>query len=398
MRLTRQFVEFAEALKPSKETVENLKRTFKGLFSVLDIVKEVIFGVVGVIGDLISASSAGSGGFLSLTANVGDALVAFHKWLIEGGRLAKFFDGLGKVLSAPLQIISRLAGALKTLLSSFAEGFGGFGADVDGVSSSLSGFGKVLEVVGKLFDKLLDGISGVGNLFAPVAESIGKGIASIGVAIGEAASGMNFDAILQVIRTGLLAGIALLFKNFLGKGAGIDQLTKGFAGIGGGILKNISGSFAALTGSLQAMQQNIKAKTLKEIAIAVGILAISMVALSFVDPERLKSSLAAITVAFGELLGAMAILTAVSKTAGFIKLPVIGAALILFAGAITVLSTAVLILSTLSWGELLRGLSGIAALLGHSCCSDWTIVCEFSRTYSGWYWYYCSCYWFENHG
>ena len=71
------------------------------------------------------------------------------------------------------------------------------------------------------------------------------------------------------------------------------------------------------------MQQNIKAETLKEIAIAVALLAGSMVAMSLVDPSRLKSSLAAMTVAFGELLGAMAILTAVSKTAGFIKLPVI---------------------------------------------------------------------------
>ena len=303
MNLTVQFAHFAEALKPGRETIENLKRTFKGLFSVLDIVKEVIFGVVGVIGDLLGSVGEGRGGVLSFTASIGDILVAFHKWLIEGGRLAKFFDGLRKVLSAPIQIISRLAGALKTMASSFIEGFGGFGGNIDGVSSSLSGFGKVLEVVGKLFNKLLDGISGFGDLMAPVAESIGKGIASIGVAIGEAASGMNFDAILQVIRTGLLGGIFLMFKNFLGKGAGIDQLTKGFAGIGGGILKNLSGSLSALQGNLMAMQQNIKADTLKKIAIAVALLAGSMVAMSLVDPERLKTSLAAMTVAFGELLG-----------------------------------------------------------------------------------------------
>ena len=55
MDLTVQFAHFAEALKPGRETIENLKQTFKGLFSCLDIVKEVIFGVVGVIGDLLGA-------------------------------------------------------------------------------------------------------------------------------------------------------------------------------------------------------------------------------------------------------------------------------------------------------------------------------------------------------
>ena len=38
----------------------------------------------------------------------------------------------------------------------------------------------------------------------PVAESMGKGLRVVGVAIGEPRLGMNFDAILQVIRTGLL--------------------------------------------------------------------------------------------------------------------------------------------------------------------------------------------------
>ena len=39
--LTKRFKQFAEALKPSRETVDNLKRTFRGLFAILDIGKQI---------------------------------------------------------------------------------------------------------------------------------------------------------------------------------------------------------------------------------------------------------------------------------------------------------------------------------------------------------------------
>src|SRR4029077_13752442 len=116
---------------------------------------------------------------------------------------------------------------------------------------------------------------------------------------------------------GLLGGIFLMLKNFFGKGSAINQLTKGF---GGGILSSISGSFKALQGNLVAMQNNVKADTLKKIAIAVGILAASMVALSFIDSKKLSTALSGMTVAFAELLGAMAILTKITGTKGFLAM------------------------------------------------------------------------------
>ena len=357
MNLTVTFANFVAGLRPSVETVENLKRTFKGLFSVLDIVKEVIFGVVGVIGDLIGATGAGGGGFLSFTANVGDALVAFREWLIEGGRLASFFDKLTGVLKAPINLLKALGKALGDLFSGFSPG--GFSDQIGGITNAMTPLQKVMEGVTNVWNSFLDAVGNSGNVLKPVVDAIIQLITGLGSAIGDAAANMNFDAILQVIQTGLFAGVFLMFKKFLGKGSLLEQL-----GGKGGILGNVSGMFDALRGSMVAMQQNIKADTLQKIAIAIGILAASIVALSFVDPERLKSSLTAMTVAFGQLLGAMAILGNISKSLGFIKMPVIAASMILLAGAIVVLSAAVVILSRLSWEELAKGLGGVAVLLG----------------------------------
>jgi len=356
--LTKRFQDFAEALKPSPTTIENLRRTFRGLFAILDIGKQVISGIFHFFSRLFNAAGGGEGKFLNLTARIGDFIVALDESLKKGNKITKFFDGLAGVLGAPLKLLGALADAVSNLFEGFSSA--GISDEIDGVTSSLSPFSKILQAVANAWNRFIEGFAGSGDVFQSIGESVAKGLGTFVTAFGNAMSTMNFEAILAVIRTGLLVGLTVMFKKFLGKGSAIDQITKGF---GGGILANISGTFKALEGSMVALQNNIKAKTLKEIAIAIALLTASVVALSFVDPERLKSSLTAMTVAFGQLLGAMAILGNITKTMGFVKMPVIAGAMILLAGAITTLSIAVVILSRLSWEELAKGLGGVAALL-----------------------------------
>ena len=357
MNLTVMFAHFAEALKPSKETVEDLKRTFRGLFALMDIGKMIITGIFSVFGHLFGVMGKGSGGFLEFTGNIGDFLVKLDETLKKGNKLQKFFDKLAEALEVPLHLIAELAGSLKGLFKFNSKSFS---SQIDGATGSLSIFSKILKSIGDTFSSFMSGMGDMGDIWGPVAEAMGKGVRDIGLAIGTGLSQMSFEPILQVIRTGLMAGLVVMFKSFLGKGSAIDQITKGF---GGGILSNISGSFKALQGSMVAMQQNVKADTLKKIAVAVALLAASLLVLSLIDPKKMTASLTAMTVAFGELLGAMVILGNISTTTGFLKIPFIAGSLILLAGAMVVLSLAVSILAQLSWSELLKGLAGTAVLL-----------------------------------
>jgi len=352
--LTTRFKNFADSLKPTPTTVENLRRTFRGLFALLDIGKQVIGGIFSVFGHLFGAVGQGTGGFLSITASIGDFLVKVDESLKKGGRLADFFDDLGNAIAAPIQFIGELINSFEQLFS------GGVSKQVAGMTQSLSPLEKILAAISQAWDNFVSSFGDVGNVFTPVIQAFVDGIQQLGPAVAQAISGMSFEPILQVIRTGLLAGIFVLFKNFLGKGSFLDQIGKGFAG---GIIGNIAGSFNALQGSLQAMQTNIKAKTLKEIAIAVALLAASVVALSFVKPEKLDKAMSAITIMLAQLLGAMKILDKITATSGFVRLPVVAASLILLAGAIDVLALAVVGLSFLSWGALIKGLGGVSVLL-----------------------------------
>lgn len=355
--LTQRFAEFAKALKPSENTIDGLRRTFRGFFALLSIGGQIIKGIFTVFGQLFGVVGEGSGGFLNFTGNIGDWLVAVDAALKKGNRLTNFFKEVGEFIAAPLRLLAQMADALGNLFAGFSPG--GFSDELDGITQSMTPLQRLLEGISNAWLRMLDSISNSGPVLKPVLDAFVDLVDGLGLAIGEAAANMNFEAILETIRTGLLVGIFVMFKRFLGKGTLGEML----AGAGGGILGNIAGSFEALRGSMVAMQQNIKAKTLKEIAIAIALLTASVVALSFVDPERLKSSLTAMTVAFAQLLGAMAILGNISKSLGFVKIPVIAASMILLAGAITVLSAAVVILSRLSWEELAKGLTGVAVLL-----------------------------------
>lgn len=355
--LTVRFDNFVKSLKPSPETLANLKRTFEGLFAVLDIGKQILGGIFTVFGKVFGMVSQGGGGFLSLTGTIGDFIVKIDEALKKGDRLHNFFETLGNVLAAPLSIIGKLGHAISSVFSGVgANAGGGFTAALSGIGVALTPLQTIIEGFKKVWDSFVAGFGNVDQVLQPAIQAIADLFGSLGTAISTAMQNMNFSGILDVIKTGLLGGIFLTIKKFF-SGGSITDLA------GGGILSSISGAFEGLTGVLTSMQQNVKADTIKKIAISVAILAAAIVALSLVDPKKMSSSMAALTIAFGELLGAFKILDQISTGTGFIKLPFIASGMILLAAAVDILVLAVKGLSGLSWVELVKGLGGVGVLL-----------------------------------
>lgn len=343
--LTLRFEHLAKVLKPSPETIDNLRRSFAGIFAVIDIGHQVVEGAISLFAKLFGTVGLGKGGFLSITAAIGDFLVSLDRSLKKGQGINHFFNGLAGVLAVPIKLFKEIAHAIGHMFDGFSPGH--FSVNMDISTKAAEPFRKVLEV-----------ITGA--------------LQGLGPAISNAIQNMNFELILEVIRTGLLAGLVLMIKHFIGgttleRTLGLfgDKLGKGFAKhLGGGILGNLSKSFGTLTGTLKSMQQNLQAKTLEEIAIAIALLSASVVALSFVKPNRLNSALTAMAVGFGELIGVMVLMNKLTDAKATVKLPIIAASLVLMATAIDILSISIFALSKLKSSELAKGLGAIAILLG----------------------------------
>lgn len=351
--MSKNFQAFAERLKPSAVVIDGIKRTARGFFAVLHIGWSIVKGVIGVIGDLLGTVGKGSGGFLSFTGSIGDFLVAIDNALTKGGLLTSFFDGLTTILKVPLEIITSIASAIGGL-------FGGSGDTFSAPTGEMDKFGKVLTPIDQLvtrikeawasFTKVFNGAKGT---FSPWIEKIGQAFSDIGSAISDALKGGNFDKVMTTLQTGFIGGIFFAIKKAIGGGGGL----------GGGIVKSLTGfnnAMGALTGHLKTMQTKVKAQIIFLIASSIGILAASVYLLSKVDTAGLTKAVTAISIGFGQLIGAMGLLGKVAKgPAGLVMMPLIAAAMVLLAGSMIVLGGAMKIFATMSWEELAKGLAGV---------------------------------------
>lgn len=416
--ITKGVEAFTAALIPGNTTMGVIKGSFLLLFGILKIGVTVIQGVLTVFGALIKGiftggKSVGESGqkFSEFAQKIADVLAnstfiqEFFSKVAEGAELlgkgiafviatlvgfgvsVASVIGNSKIFQDIIATIGRNIMAVPDYFNAVLSAIGSFGVAILGVFATLGeGIGgfieggwelattrvrERLESFGRLGQKLMDLWDGVkssaASLWAtlePIRTQFADMFRDIGESFEEVLSDVDFNDILDLVNVGLLGGIALLFRNFFKKGLGIGgDLKDGILDKLSGSLEDIRGVLEGVTGTLQAMQQNLQADTLMKIATAIGILAISVVALSLIDSGKLTKALVAITVMFVLLNKSMAALNEISVSSGFLKLPFIAASMMLLANAVLILSAAVTVLSLLSWNELIKGLLGVSVML-----------------------------------
>lgn len=341
---------FTQGLTIGADTASKLRRTFAGVFAVFGIGVEIIKQVAKMFFNLFKSAGENSGSFLDITASVGDFLVKLHDALVNGQGLAQFFKGFSKVLQVPIN-------AIKLLGDLISSAFSGDTPGLDAFQERFAPLGKLGEVIAFVWGKAVGLMGKVWDQFQEFAPELSDAFGALMDNIMDAFSGGNYDKILDGINTGLFAALVLAFKKFA------SGNLFGDINVGEGFFESIKGSFEQLTGTLSAMQQQLKAGTLLKIAGAIALLTASVVALSLIDSDKLTSALVALTVMFTQLTVAMALFAKSISGAGVIQLPLAAAGLVLFAAAIDLLTISVVALSKLSWEELAKGLGGVVALI-----------------------------------
>jgi hypothetical protein len=194
-QLTGNFRDFMAGLKMGPESMDRLKRSFAGVFAIFKVGQTIISAVLKTLFNLFGIAQGGAGGFLALTAAVGDFLVGIQKWLVSSGRIQSFFSTIDTARAAvmvPLiAIVGNLAEAFAALISGdmsgftkkIKEAFGGIGPLIDGVWKGLTanvqkllanlrdGTGIAAEFLKGLGVKALQPIS---SMLATLAENFGK--------------------------------------------------------------------------------------------------------------------------------------------------------------------------------------------------------------------------------
>jgi hypothetical protein len=354
LNLTNGFKAFTERLRIGDETADKIRRTFKGLFAVLDLIKDafgLVFKVAGQVFSLFGGPTAG--GILELTARFGDFLVKLHDTAEAGNIFGRAFEKIQ-------EIFTTVADKIKDAISRIGSAFQGFKSidmsPLDEFSEKSKKRLRPLTRLGKIFGDAFEAIVKVLEWAAPIAAKlgsiIGKGLGALADKVSYAVENMEFNEILDLINTGLFGAIIYGIKKFIGS---LTEITSE----AGGFLDGITGILDGVRGSLEAYQSSLKAKTLLTIASAIGILTAALVVLSLIDSEKLSTSLMAITVLFIELAAAM---TVIQKAMGGGKMVKVSLQMVAMATAILILSSAMKKLASLDWEGVAKGTAGIAAL------------------------------------
>lgn len=369
LKATQAFQRFVVALTPGEKTLNNLRRTMAGVFSVFSIAGQIIGPVVSMFAKLIGITASGGSGILAFTGYIGSLITRFDQFLQKSQVIPKFFEGLGNVLAAPIEGLKAFGGALVRMADIKVPGLNGIAERIAAFNRAISE-SSALEAFKNRLQQAASVIGSAGSLISAQLDKLSSVMGKFKEHLTEAFSGASFDGLLDFLNVGLAGGIGLLLNKIVKDGLNIDatggllkSLAEALTGKDG-LIGSIKDTFGALEGTLSSLQANVQADTLQKIAIAVGILAASIVALSLIDSGKMSASLAGIGAAIGELVGALFLLTKLQGLGTFTTIPVLAGAMIALAIAIDLLAIAVLKMGQADLETLAKGLGSVAISLG----------------------------------
>lgn len=195
------FHKLTEKLKMSDETADKLKRSFKGVFSVISIVGNVIGSAVKHIAKGVSSlfnafnPSGSNKSILDLTASLGNKLSELKVKLVDEGGIDKAFDKVSNAVGIAADAIKKFVSYIKETgpIKAFGEALKGIdiknvGKNIKDLLEKFAEFTKLDKVAEKLKDlnfgeigkNLIDGFKNaiednadvVPGLFAKIGEAI----------------------------------------------------------------------------------------------------------------------------------------------------------------------------------------------------------------------------------
>ena len=296
---------FTKNLIISDETANKIQRTFRGLFSVLDLGWTTVKFLGSAFLEIIRVIIPFNGSFLELTANIGDFLYVFTQIIKQSG----VFEAGLKTLRTSMTFVRDVLGSVISFLFDFVDGLLSAENPIEYIGKAISKmFGGIIQTIKMVSNVAFDGfINALKKLSTFIESKFGeknRGIISgflgilkdfIDFIINKATGGItDFGEVLKTLDFGKITavatgGILLLFVNQL------TQMLKAMTSI-----TNAASSFVTKF-SKRLFGNQLK---IKEMAVSFSLLAGSLYVLSQVPWEQLKTGLKGLAWAIGIFIGA----------------------------------------------------------------------------------------------
>ena len=402
-KFTERLRDLTANFKLSGEQAEKVKSIFKGLFSILNLIGKVIGGVFSTAFKLLKPLvGVVSTNFLDLAASVGEALTKFRDWVLESGIISTALEKITGFINKCAEAVKNSIVAIKDWFNNFKElpivkdnieRFSkAFSGTFENLKKHFSGIGKSFsEFIEKV--KSMDGftLENVKKVFEDFGSLVSKYFSNIGdcfVSLESAwkifrenldkhleAAGIKFEKFKNTL-SNVLEWIKNKFSGFnwgsvfaIGVSAGfiytvkkVSDIFKMISGPLDGIVDTLNRFGGVLTGFqnvLNGFAMKTKAEALKTVSIAILILVGSLIALTFVDPDKLWKAFGVIAALAGVLLAIIGAMTLLGKYSGTISQLSSGGVFLSLGAALIMVAWCVKIIDGISDEGLTRGVAVI---------------------------------------
>lgn len=335
-KIAAGFLNLTSKFKLNNANLSNLKDTFAGFFSVLDLVGRGLTivwnmfdkNILPIVGDAITI-------FLSVTGAIGRFIKSIDDGVPSLSNFSGKFDSVKTVLS-------NIRAALKKASDSVSDFFNSLDPDSTPVTEAFTAF------INKVSD-LLQKLETAGKKVVSVLKTV---FGDIGSTLSGLLKNFNLDDLLNefniVMTGGFVTSIATVARNL----SQIVSQVKSLSSV-------IKGPLIELKQTLVAWQNELNAKTLITIAAAVAILAGAIVVMSLVNVDSLNNAVGAVGTLFGVLIAS----TKLFNQLGAKGFEGVAASLVILSIAILILTSAVAKIAKLDWAGFTRGISAVVILM-----------------------------------
>ena len=252
-RLVESFNIFEKDGETLTETGRKMQNILRGFFSIFDILKTAITSLWNAIKPLRN----GVGGLFDILT---DILSDAGEWLYTFSQRLKESEGLTTIVNGISNALQKITDVIKNVFS--------------GITSLSTKFEPLKNTLSSAKDAIVDFFKSF-DLFQD----------------------LSFE---KLVKNGVLATLGLELAKL------IKSLT-GMTNGAGGFLKGMKSMFGELVDTISDFSSKVKMDEVKSIAVSIGILSVSLLILSSIEPEKMLSSVSAITILFTELMVALKI-------------------------------------------------------------------------------------------
>lgn len=343
--------EFSKKLKVSDETADKIKRTFKGLFALVDILVERYKSMIRVISEYIPEMKDFANSVLDGSASVGDLLVKIRDYIKEN---STFYNSTKKIANFVIGLYKSIKEAVIGIIRAIEKLTG-----IDIKMPHIPTFDEIMAFADSVKEKLKP-VTDILNSFSGGLKAVKDKLKEI------RETKLDENALSGGVSPKAIAGLAALLILFRKIKEKVDPLSLVFKAIKTGIkmIFNAGDVIDNVGDALNSFVNNVRVDAFFKVAFAIGILTASILVLSLINPENLSQALNSLLGMITAMLILIKALSIMNSKSGFgFQAASITLGLLLIAMAAFKMAKALKIISEIPSDKLLDSLFSIAGAI-----------------------------------